>query len=571
MGAQPPQGAGGSASGAAHGMQDDAAAAQMSSRGADAPPDKQRSAAQQDANPFRNLGSAVERWRANLGMAGEAPDEAPTETAGEHVAPEGGDEGTPEGEFRFLNENEAQQAGDTQTLAGATADQAGIQAGGDEGGPDIHAGDEPVGGPEDEDMAVEDAEEAQAAAPQPLSGTANWAAGDKAGVQPEAAGPQDMEVDAAEAEGAEEREASGADGQQDDGKEDGAVDGVVAWKLQATHLYDEDEDGAQVEELLEPLTGERADELRAELDRRLRAASEGGLGAGDLEYGQQVWSKCEALTSGLVGELAEQLRLILEPTLASKLGGEYRTGKRINMKKVIGYIASHFRKDKIWMRRTRPDKRQYQVLVAVDDSRSMAETGCGSFALEALTLICKAMSRLEVGELGVVSFGGAGGAEPLHPLERPFTDADGVRIMSRMRFDQDNTISDRPMVDVITSVDHLLDSASARAASSGAGQATLHQLVLIIADGRFHEKEALKRAARDAASRPGVLYAFIILDNAANSILDMQSVAFKDGKPVFTKYIDTFPFPFYIVLRDTAALPRTLADLLRQWFELSAA
>lgn len=38
--------------------------------------------------------------------------------------------------------------------------------------------------------------------------------------------------------------------------------------------------------------------------------------------------------AGLVGELAEQLRLILEPTLASRLAGDYRTGKRINMKKV---------------------------------------------------------------------------------------------------------------------------------------------------------------------------------------------------------------------------------------------
>lgn len=37
-----------------------------------------------------------------------------------------------------------------------------------------------------------------------------------------------------------------------------------------------------------------------------------------------------------------------------------------------------------------------QVVVAVDDSRSMAETGCGTFALEALTLICRAMARLEV-------------------------------------------------------------------------------------------------------------------------------------------------------------------------------
>jgi midasin len=31
------------------------------------------------------------------------------------------------------------------------------------------------------------------------------------------------------------------------------------------------------------------------------------------------------------------------------------------MRKVIAYIASHFRKDKIWLRRTRPDQRTYQV------------------------------------------------------------------------------------------------------------------------------------------------------------------------------------------------------------------
>ena len=40
---------------------------------------------------------------------------------------------------------------------------------------------------------------------------------------------------------------------------------------------------------------------------------------------------------------------------------------------------------------------------------------------------------------------------------------------------------------------------------------------------RFHEKESLRRAVRAAADRPGVLYAFIVLDSAANSILDMQA------------------------------------------------
>ena len=231
----------------------------------------------------------------------------------------------------------------------------------------------------------------------------------------------------------------------------------------------------------------------------------------------QVWGRCEALTAGLSSDLAEQLRLVLEPQLASKMAGEYRTGKRISMKRVIAYIASHFRKDKIWLRRTRPDKRKYQasplpifpqlpvhyvrvcpadeskpklallrgcihhshaetllasvqgavwrrvfvhvyalysvrnrhdsgvtqgrythaqVVVAIDDSRSMGENGCGSFALEAVTLICRAMARLEVGEMGVVSYGGSNSILPLHPLEKPFTDADGPSIMAQMKFSQ---------------------------------------------------------------------------------------------------------------------------------------
>jgi midasin len=42
------------------------------------------------------------------------------------------------------------------------------------------------------------------------------------------------------------------------------------------------------------------------------------------------------------------------------------------MRKVIPYIASNFRKDKIWLRRTKPHSRDYQVLLALDDSESIA-------------------------------------------------------------------------------------------------------------------------------------------------------------------------------------------------------
>ena len=76
------------------------------------------------------------------------------------------------------------------------------------------------------------------------------------------------------------------------------------------------------------------------------------------------------MTAGLSSDLAEQLRLVLEPQLASKMAGEFRTGKRISMKRVIAYIASHYRKDKIWMRRTHPDKRKYQASVIIMPSYS---------------------------------------------------------------------------------------------------------------------------------------------------------------------------------------------------------
>jgi hypothetical protein len=85
-----------------------------------------------------------------------------------------------------------------------------------------------------------------------------------------------------------------------------------------------------------------------------------------------------------------------------------------------------------------------------------------------------------------------------------------------MRFDQDNTLSDRPVVELVASLDHMLQAAAARAASA-ALPAALRQLVLIVADGRFHEKESLRRVVRAAADRPGVLYAFIVLDSPPGS------------------------------------------------------
>ncbi|KAL2649174.1 hypothetical protein R1flu_017302 [Riccia fluitans] len=306
---------------------------------------------------------------------------------------------------------------------------------------------------------------------------------------------------------------------------------------------------------------EEISRIRKDLEIKLKDSDR------NIEVARVIWRKYEHLTARLSQELAEQLRLILEPTLATKLQGDYKSGKRINMKKVIPYIASQFRKDKIWLRRTKPNKRQYQVVLAIDDSRSMSESRCGHMALEALITISRAMSQVEIGQMAVASFGEKGNVQLLHDFDHSFSSEAGVNMVSRFSFSQDNTIADKPMADLLHFLTRMLDQA-ARKATAPAENLHLQQLVLIIADGRFHEKESLRRYIREAASRKQLL-AFIVLDNPQESILDMQSVSFSNGAPSFTKYLDTFPFPYYILLRDIESLPRTMADLLRQWFELA--
>lgn len=140
-----------------------------------------------------------------------------------------------------------------------------------------------------------------------------------------------------------------------------------------------------------------------------------------------TWKCLCSITDTAARDLSEKLRLVLEPTQASRLKGDYKTGKRINMRKIIPYIASQFRKDKIWLRRTKPSKRDYQIVLALDDSSSMADNHSKELAFESLSLISKAMTYLEVGELGIVSFGER--VKVLHPLGEAFTERSGSRYL----------------------------------------------------------------------------------------------------------------------------------------------
>lgn len=62
------------------------------------------------------------------------------------------------------------------------------------------------------------------------------------------------------------------------------------------------------------------------------------------------------------------------------------------------------------------------------------------------------------------------------------------QMISSLTFNQENTIADEPMVDLLKYLNNMLEGAVVNSRLPS-GHNPLQQLVLIIADGRFHEKK----------------------------------------------------------------------------------
>lgn len=287
-----------------------------------------------------------------------------------------------------------------------------------------------------------------------------------------------------------------------------------------------------------------------------------GISSAEAAASRLRWNTIAGETHNLARRLCEKLRLVMEPLLATKLKGDYRTGKRINMKKVIGYIASGYRKDKIWLRRTKPAKRNYRVLLAVDNSESMYKSGAGDMALAAMATLAVGMSQLEIGELGIASFGDE--MRLLHPFHLPFTSESGSGIVHKFPFDEKRTRT-------------ALCVESALAAMDVPGDHAAMQLVFMISDGRIERdsRAGLRRLMREMVERNILLVMIVVEGNQIDkkkrdSIVHMKEVSFENGKPKVKQFIEDYPFPYYIILDDMESLPEVLGDALRQWFEMIA-
>ncbi|XP_047493219.1 LOW QUALITY PROTEIN: midasin-like [Penaeus chinensis] len=278
------------------------------------------------------------------------------------------------------------------------------------------------------------------------------------------------------------------------------------------------------------------------------------------EDSDAAWMKHEARVANMALQLCEQLRLILEPTQAARLRGDYRTGKRLNMRKVIPYIASQFRKDKIWLRRTQPSKRTYQIILAVDDSESMAETRTSTLATESVALVTKALTLLESGEVGVLSFGAS--TNVLHPLGDTFSDESGSRILANLTFEQKMTNFGKLLEDAVAMFKGVKRYSSH-------GNPDTAQLLIILSDGQTHTRAEQVKAAVRRARLERVFIVFIVLDAKDSQYSFYDILVYEEGE--MRPLVETFPFPFFLVVRDLETLPQALSTALRQWFELVTA
>ena len=285
--------------------------------------------------------------------------------------------------------------------------------------------------------------------------------------------------------------------------------------------------------------------------------------------GHEMYSRITAKTAEASSRLCEQLRLLLEPTLATKLCGDFRTGKRINMRKIIPYIASSFKKDKIWLRRKKPSKREYQIVLAIDDSNSMAslhedKPSPGQVACDALVTLANAMTRLEVGELAVASYGRE--TKFLHDLGTPFTADSAANVLEQFSFTQ----SSSPMTKCVKKIYQTFLNAKR---AHGPSNVDHWQIAFIVTDAIFDDDARanvpmwIRRATEQRQ-----LIVMIMIDKESEGtragVRSVKRVKYVKGKPTLVHYLEDYPFPYYVMVRDVESIPEVLTDALRQWFQM---
>lgn len=169
---------------------------------------------------------------------------------------------------------------------------------------------------------------------------------------------------------------------------------------------------------------------------------------------------------------------------------------------IIPYIASQFRKDKIWLRRTKPAQRDYHITIAIDDSKSMDYNKSKELTLKAISLVSQALTLLESGRLSIMSFG-----ESPRIIFNHHDQFDGPTLVNSLNFAQNQSR--------IAELMEFVRVANSEDSGSSSDNGIFENLLLVLSDGRnvFSEGEKKVRNAIKLARLSRVFIVYIIIDN----------------------------------------------------------
>ncbi|EAA22672.1 Drosophila melanogaster SD07158p-related [Plasmodium yoelii yoelii] len=270
-------------------------------------------------------------------------------------------------------------------------------------------------------------------------------------------------------------------------------------------------------------------------------------------------------------QLCEQLKIILEPTVRNKYEGDYKSGKKLNIKKLVNYFASNFRNNKIWKRKTKLNKRDYNILIAIDNTKSMKINNIQKMTLNAIFLVAKAFEKLNVGKIGICSFGESEQITSNNivcPMVNSLNKQNFLKILNHFNFNHDTQNSfDCAMLNALKICNYVFKNSYTQNNSKN----TLNHLMLIISDGRFN-KSSVRAEIFNSIKNNFIPILMIIdtqlSDNKAQSIFNLKQTFYKNNKLEIVPYLHDFPFPYFVVVNDINDIPSMTCDIIRQWFEV---
>jgi midasin len=231
----------------------------------------------------------------------------------------------------------------------------------------------------------------------------------------------------------------------------------------------------------------------------------------------------EEIRGNINPELTREMSVVLEENEKSRYQGEYKTGRRLNMKRIVGYLASEGERNRIWMRRTKPSGRKYNLRIFVDDSGSIKNSGLVEPIVKSLSLIANSLLMLGV-DFDLYRFG---------RQEERYASLEGL--VSGLRFSETET-----RIGWVFSEEY----------SDGYN--------IIIGDGLFYDASRLEFPLANT---------LLLVVGGENKIKEMRSVKVAGGEVLVGKYLDGIGVMKYCIVEEKDLLEVVFTRALKEMLQ----